>query len=204
MNRLFAILLLANVAACTSVTIPAQPPTGIVSPSPSPAIRSPTLPFVPTSTFTPIGGSPTLTETSTLTPTSSPTATPSGTPGLLLEISGCNTSLDITHGMGEVTNAYPLLKNTTPADLTTVCATLSASDEDREHPDKTVCVDLLPAAHQVTLKLTVDTGFQEDTSIQVDVTTQEGLTATIEAPSCRDIGFPGWIPAEVGVIKPIP
>jgi hypothetical protein len=202
MSRLFAILLLATVTACTSVTIPAQPPAGIVSPSPSPAIRSPTLPFVPTSTITLTGESPTPTETPTFT--LSPTASPAGTSNLLLEISGCNTSLDITHGMGEVTNAYPLIKNTTPADLTTVCATLSASDEDREHPDKTVCVDLLPAGYQVTLKLTVDTGYQEDTSIHIEVTSQEGLTASEAALSCRDLGFPGWIPAEVGVIKPIP
>ncbi len=203
MNRLIAFSLVAILAACNGITVPVQPPAGISSPSPSPAIRSPTLPFVPSATFTPFGTLP-PTETETPTPTFTLSPTPGGTSGLLLEISGCNTSLDVSHGMGEVTNAYPLLKNTTPADLTTVCATLSASDEDREHPDKTVCVDLLPAAHQVTLKLTVDTGFQEDTSIEVEVTTQKGVTATTDAPSCRDIGFPGWIPAEVGVIKPIP
>ncbi|MEW6092934.1 MAG: hypothetical protein AB1531_03110 [Chloroflexota bacterium] len=203
MNRLLAILLLANLAACTSVTIPAQPPTGIVSPSPSPAIRSPTLPFAPSATVTPFGTLPS-TETETPTPTYTLSPTPGGTSGLLLEISGCDTSLDISHGMGEVTNAYPLIQNTTPTDLTTVCATLSASDEDREHPDKTVCVDLLPAGYQVTLKLTVDTGYQEDTSIHIEVTSQEGLTASEDALSCRDLGFPGWVPGEVGVIKPIP
>lgn len=203
MNRLPAFLLIAILTSCNGIIFPAQPLPGNASPSPSLAIQSPTLRFVPTATFTSFGTLPQM-ETKTSSLTFTPTPTPGETSGLLLEIPSCNTSLDVTHGMGEVTNAYSLLKNATLADLTNVCATLAASDEDRAHPDKTVCVDLLPAGHQVTLKLTVDTGFQLDTSIQVEVTTQEGLTASVPAPSCRDIGFPGWIPAEIGIIKPIP
>jgi hypothetical protein len=106
--------------------------------------------------------------------------------------------------MGEVTNAYPLLKNYTFADLTNVCTTLTASDEARPHPDKTVCIPLLPAGHQALLKLTVDTGFQEDTSIQVDAASQEGQAASVAAPSCTALGFPGWIPDKVGVVELIP
>lgn len=201
---LFILPILMLLAACGDIVLPTQTTTGTRVPSSLPAIFSPTSPFVPTSTFTPIGGAPTATEPPTATFTASPTETPSVTLSLLLEISGCNTSLDITHGMGEVTNAYPLLKNYTLTDLTNVCATLTASDEARPHPDKTACIPLLPASSQVLLKLTVDTGFQEDTSIQVNVTSQEGQTASLAAPSCTALGLPGWVPGEVGVIKPIP
>lgn len=196
--------MLMLLAACGDIVLPTQTTPGTRVSSPLPAIFSPTSPFVPTSTFTPIGGPPTATEPPTATFTISPTETPAVTLSLLVEISGCNTSLDITHGMGEVTNAYPLLKNYTLADLTNVCATLTANDEAREHPDKTACVPLLPAGHQVLLKLTVDTGFQVDTSIQIEVTSQEGQNASIAAPSCTALGLPGWIPDKVGVVEPIP
>jgi len=106
--------------------------------------------------------------------------------------------------MGEVTNVYPILVNKTPGALTQVCATLSASDEARVHPDRTVCVGSLPPGFQITIKLTADTSFNQDTSIQDDVSTLEGLEGSISAPSCLDLGFPGWIPSEVGLVKPIP
>jgi hypothetical protein len=121
-----------------------------------------------------------------------------------LDILGCNTSLDIFHQMGEVTNAYPVIRNDTENGLTNLCATLSASDEARLHPDKTTCIASLPAGYQVTLKLTVDTGFRQDTSIQVDVNTTEGYTTSITRSSCRDIGMPGWVPDKAGIIEPIP
>jgi hypothetical protein len=105
--------------------------------------------------------------------------------------------------MGEVTNAFPIVENSSGSLLTNVCATLSASDEARLHPDKTACVAELPTGFQVTLKLTVDTGFEQDTSIQVDVKTAEGLNASTSRPSCADIGLPGWLPDKVGVIEPI-
>ncbi len=147
-------------------------------------------------------GSPTATLTETLTLAPSPVFTQA--PLLGLEILGCNTSLDITHGMGEVTNAYPLIRNRASTDLSNVCATLSASDEARRHPDKTACISILPAGDQGTLKLTVDTGFKQDTSITVDVTTDQGLTASVRQSSCRDLGLPGWVPAKVNVVEPIP
>jgi hypothetical protein len=121
-----------------------------------------------------------------------------------LDILGCNTSLDITHGMGEVTNAYPIIRNNTGADLTNICATLSATDEGRVHPDKTACIAALPAGYQVTLKLTVDTTLHQDTAIRIDVTTAESQSATINQPSCRDIGLPGWVPDKAGIIEPVP
>jgi hypothetical protein len=122
---------------------------------------------------------------------------------LLLEMVGCNTSLDLRHQMGEVTNAFARLQNPGDADLSGVCATLSASDEARQHPDKAACIPSLPAGHQVILKLTVDTGFNQDTSILVEVTADQG-SASLSRPSCTAIGLPGWVPDQVGVLQPIP
>lgn len=205
MNRFLTLSLTLLLVSCAGISVPVLPGSPQISPSPSPAIRSPTLPFIPSVTDTTAETmSPTWTETLTQTITSSPESTSDTSSLLTIEITGCNTSLDISHGMGEVTNAYPLLKNESLMDLNNVCASLTASDEGRPHPDKTICVDLFPSAHQVILKLTVDTGFQEDTSIQVDVTTSQGLTAHSVASSCRDLGLPGWIPSEVGVIQPLP
>jgi hypothetical protein len=106
--------------------------------------------------------------------------------------------------MGEVTNAYPIIHNNTGNGLTNVCATLTASDEVRLHPDKTSCVASLLNGYQVTLKLTVDTGFEQDTSVQVNVTSNEGLTFSLARSSCREIGLPGWVPDKTGVVEPIP
>jgi len=122
----------------------------------------------------------------------------------LLDILGCNTSLDITHQMGEVTNAYPIIRTNAGNELTNVCATLTASDEARLHPDKTSCVASLPNGYQITLRLTVDTGFKQDTSIQVDITSNEGFTLSLTRSSCRDIRMPGWVPDKIGVVEPIP
>jgi hypothetical protein len=105
--------------------------------------------------------------------------------------------------MGEVTNAYPVVRNFTGKNLTNVCATLSASDEARVHPDKTACIDILPTGYQVILKLTVDTGNGQDTAIQVVVRTTEGYATSIAHSSCLDIGLPVWLPDKVGVKEPI-
>lgn len=189
-------------AGCVGIGPPVVVSLPAVSPSPLPAVLSPTPPFQPSPTpsGTLLAGSPSETPTASATlPT--PTLTAAGR--LLLEIVGCNTSLDIRHQMGEVTNAFARLQNAGNADLSDVCATLSASDEARQHPDKTACIPSLPAGYQVTLKLTVDTGFKQDTSIQVDVATDQG-SATLSRPSCTEIGLPGWVPDQVGVLQPIP
>ena len=61
--------------------------------------------------------------------------------------------------MGVVTNAYVTISNLGNGNLTNVCAKSSVSDEARRSQDKSECILSLPAGYQVTLKLTVDTGF---------------------------------------------
>lgn len=193
-----ASLLLLLLAACAWTNVTVEVATPAVSPSPLPRILSPTPPFLPSDTAVP---DPTATAVPDL-PTPTATATPAAE--LQVRITACDTSLDLSHGMGEVTNAYVLLQNYSPADLTEVCATLSASDEAREHPDKRACIASLPAGAQVSLKLTVDTAFRQDTALRVEVVSQDGFLADAEAPSCRDAGLPGRNPAGSGTVEPIP
>ncbi len=170
------------------------------------------LPLVPT--FTPIIYSPTprlitptgtsteaITPSTTLTPSESPTpeatetftasatSTPISLSMVTVTVIGCNTSFDISHGMGEVTNAYVTVSNTTGADLIDLCATLNAYDEGRVHPDKTVCVPMLKNGYQVMLKLTADSTYREQTPIQIEVTLAGELQSRVGEPSCTDIGL---------------
>ena len=105
--------------------------------------------------------------------------------------------------MGQVTNAYVTIKNTGNVDLLNACALLRAIDEDREHPDKEVCVTNLPAQYQVTQKLTVDSQYQADTIIQVDVTSNGIILLRVDKQSCRDISLIGGAPTDTGVVKPL-
>jgi hypothetical protein len=177
--------------------IPTRTP-GVVSPTPiaftvPPNIVTLTLPFTETPSLTPTSA--------TQTPTS--TFTPLLMQAVQVDILGCNTSIDITHGMGEVTNAYVTVKNTGNVDLPDMCGLLRAIDEDREHPDKKVCVPTLPVDHQVTLKLTVDSAYQQDTAIQVDASTNDILLLRVDRQSCTDIGIFGGAPDDTGLIRPI-
>jgi len=105
--------------------------------------------------------------------------------------------------MGEVTNAYVTVKNTGTVDLPNTCALLRAIDEGREHPNKKMCVANLPLQNQVTLKLTVDSTYKQNTVIQVDTSSNDVLLLRVDKPSCTDIGLFGGTPSDVGVIKPI-
>jgi hypothetical protein len=116
---------------------------------------------------------------------------------------GCNTSIDVVHGMGEVTNAFVTLTNTGNMDLTNLKATLFALDEGREHPDKTVELALLPAAQQVTVKLTVDSTYQAETPIQVEVSADGGLFQRVGEASCKDIGVLAPAPASLNTPVPV-
>ena len=202
----------------TVPTFPAPPPT--ITPSifsPTPVILTITNTSIATITLAPVSETPTVTPSMTptlVTPTDTATAfteapTPTDTPTLppvspniIVEVLGCNTSIDITHGMGEVTNAFVTLKNNTGADMINVCTTLNALDEGRVHPDKTVCVPLLLHGNQVTLKLTVDSTYQQNTPIQVEVKSGETLLSRVGQESCTDIGL--FAPAPGSLLTPVP
>ena len=120
----------------------------------------------------------------------------------MVDVLGCDTSFDITHGMGEVTNAFVTLKNTGSVELTNLKATLFALDEGREHPDKTIEITSLPTGYQVTLKLTVDSTYQQETPIQVEVTSDQAAFPREGLASCRDIGL--FAPNPDGLYTPVP
>lgn len=216
-NIPFIILILVSLSACDGwsysvPTFPAPPPTI----TPSIFTITPIIVTI-TNTTTPIVFTdiPTETATNTATPitptetafveTSTPTETatlPPDVPYVIVEVLGCNTSIDITHQMGEVTNAFVTLKNKTVTNLTDVCTTLNAIDEGRIHPDKTVCVPSLEQGQQVTLKLTVDSTYRVETPIQIEVKNGEELLARVGQESCRDIGL--FAPSPGLLLTPVP
>jgi hypothetical protein len=218
MKRIFAFIILTLlISACDTWGVQPQPfPVWTPIPSRTPGIVTATpiiitLPFTETIppgvvTLAPI----TLTNTDTPSPTATlatllPTDTPTITPiqAIMVDILGCNTSIDITHGMGEVTNAFVTVKNTGTLDLPNTCALLRAIDEDREHPDKKMCVPNLPIQYQVTLKLTVDSTYKQDTVVQVDALSNDVLLMRADKSPCTDIGLFGGAPSNLGVITPI-
>ncbi len=218
---LFICLMLALVlTACNGWTVrplPYNPPTPFSSRTPSIYTATPIILIPPvTATFT---GLP-LTSTSsitTLTPSIEPTVTgthsnPTLTPTIetipsveiKVDILGCNTSIDLIHAMGEVTNAYVTISNLGASGIDNVCATLNGQDEGRPHPDKTKCIPSLPAGYQVTQKLTIDTTYKENTAIQIDLTSNAVLLQRVGKDSCKDIGlFPPDLDG-LGVVKRIP
>jgi len=146
---------------------------------------------------------PTFTETPS-SPTIVPTLVTVPPELLKIDLLGCNTSLDITHGMGEVTNAYITASNIGTTDVVNLCATLRGQDEGRPHPDKTKCISSLPVGYQVTLKLTIDTTYKEASPIQVDITSNNDLLQRLGKDSCKDLGL---LPSDIddlGNIKRIP
>lgn len=211
------VLLTILLSACDVWNVtPLVIPTWTPFPSRTPGIFTPT-PIILAPSLT-ASATPGIIPVTPLTPTDTPTLPPSLPPetetatstfapapiqALQVEIIGCNTGIDLTHGMGEVTNAYVILKNTGTVDLPNACGLLRAVDEDREHPDKQVCVPNLPVAYQVTLKLTVDSAYQQDTIIQVDGLSNDVVLLRIDRQSCTDLDIVGGVPDDIGVIKPI-
>ena len=213
MKKLLVFFLLSIcISACDTWGTAPQPfPVWSPVPSQTPSIVTAT-PFIlpppsistitPTSTSEVITVTPTQFELPTLTLTSTATEV-QPVQSVDVQILGCNTSLDIRNGMGEVTNSFVTIRNNGTVDLPNLCGLLRAIDEDREHPDKKRCVDNLPAQHQVTLKLTVDSHYQVDTFIQVDVTSNDSILTRLDQQSCRDISVFGGAPSDVNTIKPI-
>lgn len=209
-------LLMPFVASCNGWVIQPgyNPPTPFLPPTQTPSIFTAT-PVVntPSLTSTPIALPPTLTPVPFITATFIPTLIPSDTPvtvqttapvgpSVFIEVLGCNTSIDVTHGMGEVTNAFVTLRNNGGVDLTNLQATLNALDEGRVHPDKTVEIGFLPVGYQVTLKLTVDSTYRQDTPIQIEVNDAAGLFQRVGTESCKDIGV--FAPNPESLNTPVP
>lgn len=198
---LLAILFVFLLSSCNGwVFQPIPGPTPFLPPTPTPSIYTPTPVVIAVNTSTPAiatatnpvspsnTSAPNPTDTITLPPSPALTSTPSG-PSILIHVLGCDTSIDVTHGMGEVTNAYVALKNTGGVELTNIHTTLFALDEGREHPDKTVELTTLPVGYNVTVKLTVDSTYKEETPIQVEVASDQGLFPREGLASCTDIGI---------------
>lgn len=197
---------------------PLQPleynPTAPV-PSSTPVIETVT-PFVVSATSSVVStesATPTSTivsPTDTGTPaeaTSSPTLapTPSALPGAVkVDILGCDTSIDVLHGLGEVVNAFVTISNATPSPIPDLCVTLSALHEGRPHPDKTKCLPSLPAGYQVTFKLTVATTFGRSDPIQVDLASSGSLLMRVGDAACKDIDLIQPHVSGLGTPTPIP
>ena len=206
------ILMAVLLTSCNGWVIqpfPGNPPTPFLPLTPTPSIFTPTPVVIgvasatpnisiATNTFTPL---PTNTPFVIISDTPSLTNLPSG-PSISVEVLGCNTSIDVTHGMGEVTNAFIILKNTGGVQFTNLKATLFALDEGREHPDKTIEITSIPVAYQVTIKLTVDSTYQQETPIQIEVSGDGGLFQRVGSASCRDIGL--LAPNPSGLYTPVP
>ena len=192
---------------------PYTPPTPFLPATRTPSIVSPTpvvigvntaTPNLVTSTvppsntpFNPVTDTPAVVRTDTPLPT---VFLPNASVGV--QLLGCDTSIDVTHGMGEVTNAYVTLKNVGNIDLTNIKVTLFALDEGREHPDKTVELTLLPVNYEVTVKLTVDSTYRAETPIQIEVTGDASLFQRVGTDSCRAIGI--LAPRPDGLMTPVP
>ena len=193
-----------------------DPPTPFLPPTNTPSVVTATPVVIAASPTSTVQTLPTWTSIPFITATTAPTVIPSDTPASIpttqptipsgpavsVEILGCDTSIDVTHGMGEVTNAYVILRNIGGTELTNVSTTLRALDEGREHPDKTVEVTSLLAGYKVTLKLTVDSTYQEQTPIQVEVAGDGGLFQRVGAESCKDIGL--LAPSPSDLTTPVP
>lgn len=209
----FAIVL-ASCNGWGAPPLPYHPPTPFILPSRTPSIYSPT-PVVIGATTTPAIATATLSPTFLPTSTNMPSPTSSeipvntftptpvtNEPALRIVILGCNISIDITHGMGEVTNAYVTLKNVGNVELTNSIVTLYALDEGREHPDKIQEVPSIPVGYEVTLKMTVDSTYKAESPIQVEVSSDQGSFPREGVASCRELGI--FVPSPDGLKTPVP
>jgi hypothetical protein len=217
-----ALLVILLLSSCNGWIIQPNPPTPFLPSTPSIYTQTPVIIGVTSVSSTPnvLTQTPTVTNTPFPTFTNQPTQTaslaptltqtvpatatdnPFGTPSVSIKVLGCNTSIDVAHGMGEVTNAFVTLTNTGSTQLTNLKVTLYALDEGREHPDKTVELTFLPIAYRVTVKLTVDSTYKKDTPIQVEVVTDQGAFPREGLASCTDLGI--FAPKPEGLNTPIP
>lgn len=210
-----ATVLLASCDGWIIQPLPGNPPTPFLPFTQTPSVFSPTPVIIGVFTASPTPSIASLTPSTTPFPTMTGSAAPvtstvtnTSTPppavlGLTIKPLRCNTSADFTHGMGEVTNAFILLKNTGGIQLTNIKTTLNVLDPGLQiHPDQSITTAVLPIGYQVTLKLTADTTTNSPTPIQVKVKSDQGEFPIEGVPSCTDIGFGAPDPA--GLNTPIP
>lgn len=214
---LLLMLLACLLASCNGWVVkpaPFNPPTPFLPPTNTPSVFSPTPVVIAPASATPTPQIATATPVIFITATNTATLIPSDTPAvteiipptgaaLSVEILGCDTSIDVAHGMGEVTNAYVVIRNTGGVELTNLRVVLNARDEGREHPDKRKEIPSLPVGYKVTLKLTADSTYQEDTPIQIETSTSAGLFDRVGAESCKDIGLFAPNPNDLSTPMPI-
>ena len=193
---------------------PYNPPTPFLPPTNTPSILSPTPVVIGVNSATPMVATATTIPSNTpfVPSTNTPLVVASDTPlatvtqstslAVRVELLGCSTSIDVSHGMGEVTDAYVTLKNIGNVELTNIKATVFALDEGREHPDKTVELTSLPVNYQVSIKLTADSTYREETPIQIEVVADGGLFERIGSASCRNIGI--FAPRPDVLMTPVP
>lgn len=203
------VLLTFVLSSCNGWIIQPLPgPTPFLPSTPTPSIFTPTPVVIG---VTSASATPALIATNTNTPISIDTETPSPVatltslplgPSITITVLGCNTSIDITHGMGEVTNAFVTLKNIGGVELTNLKVTLYALDEGRVHPDKTVELTSLPIGYQVIVKLTVDSTYKQESPIQVEVVSDQDTFPREGSASCTDIGI--LAPRPEGLNTPVP
>jgi hypothetical protein len=64
--------------------------------------------------------------------------------------------------------------------------------------------NLRKVSYKVTLKLTVDSAYKQDTIIQVDGLSNDVVLLRIDKQSCTSLDVLGiGVPGDVGVVKPI-
>jgi hypothetical protein len=136
---------------------------------------------------------PTLTSTPTVTPTYNPIPSPTPVPSPMptpapkvnVLIPSCDTGIDFFNQLGEVTNAYVTVQNVGVGEVTNLKVVLQANDEERVHADKSYTIQDLPPGYEISLKLTVDTGNNVDTTIMVFLNSVEGVNVSARKPSCQ-------------------
>jgi hypothetical protein len=104
-----------------------------------------------------------------------------------VNISGCKTSFDIMHSLGEVTNVYAEIQNIGNADAKGVSAQASATDESGAHPNKYASIGDLPTGTYTKIKLTVDTTQGEFGTITVKASSSNAGTAIKSVTDCSEI-----------------
>lgn len=107
-------------------------------------------------------------------------------PIIAMNIIGCDTGFDVSHGLGEITNVFAEVSNSGDADAANINLVASATDEGGEHPNKRATIPTLPAGQKTVVKLTLDTTYQTYGTITVIGTSSSG-TVSAATSACAQI-----------------